>query len=245
MRGGGSGSKRSGVDSRSDQVDSGFFPTRSRDRDEDFDSLVWRGGPTKSLSLSRHSPRQGHDSLLYEGGDAFQPKPTDPFVSASQTDHPPRVTPSKPTKLPKPVTNVHIGERKDKNASTSSSSAASSMGGLFRGLKAKKEAKRIQDPTPIEQHDVDFEVRTTSGDSDSPYLGGHARTASKDDMWIGSSPLSLPCDSSMKVRSHSSFFFPFLRHHGHLELEPKTREWCRHLERGNLFLLGGSLSNGL
>lgn len=132
----------------------------SRDKEEEFESMMRRGGPPKVMSMYDRRPPSD-----------VPPSPQPPIQHLPPPPAPP--PPSKPAKTIKPVksaTSINIG---------------GGGGGLFKSKTSKKTAKAIQGSVPFEESDINFEMRTASSEDGSPKLkNGHARGVSRDDMWI-------------------------------------------------------------
>lgn len=128
-----------------------------------------RGGPPKVVSM-------------YEPHHADLPLSPQPPIRPSPPPPPPP-PPAAPTKTIKPVksaTSINIG------GGGNAKETKIGGGGLFKSRTSKKTAKAIQGSVPFEEADINFEMRTASSSEDgSPKIrNGHARGASRDDMWI-------------------------------------------------------------
>jgi hypothetical protein len=188
-----------------------------RDKEERFESAVYRNGPTRSISLTKGT------------GDGGPRSPKGPnklgFFSTSKDDRYPPLTSSssysRPTGAGGLLTPSHSSSSIGSNAnntstlkpsrsslSVNSSSAGTSSttrpSGTGVRTKSRKEAERIQPALNDgfeERQVVDFEMRRASASGSSregsPSVRGHERMASKDDMWIGEWKFSSPTARSL------------------------------------------------
>lgn len=156
-----------------------------RDKEEDFESSVLRGRPTKMLSLTSrsHQPTSRAPYPTYDDSATRTPGHLSPSRALFST--PGRKDGVRPSRS--------AGELKagDKRALSPVP---------MQKVTSKKEAKRIQGISPFDPNEMEFEMRMASSEVDGTLRRkAHGREPSRDDLWIGTCP-NLPSQST----DHSS-----------------------------------------